>query len=110
MATAEHPIEECLVQLFGHLGVEQAHIAAGGNPTLTDWHGLATVHPERIASLTIVSPPIIDGSALADVASRLLAVAGDLAGTGSGAARLAAELPGASVHVLRGYEASHGPM
>jgi pimeloyl-ACP methyl ester carboxylesterase len=111
MMIAERPIEECMVELLGHLGIERAHIAAGGTPTLTDWHGLATRHPERIASLTVVSPPILDGSELAAIASRLLAVAGDQADTGQGAARLAADLPGVSLHSLRGYEAQpRGPM
>jgi SAM-dependent methyltransferase len=105
MTTSERPIEECLVDVLRSLGIERAHIAGGGNPTLTDWHGLATRHPERIASLIVVSPPILDGSALAGVASRLLAVAGDQADTGLGAARLAADLPSVLLHTLRGYEA-----
>jgi hypothetical protein len=105
MTTAERPIEECVVELLEHLGIERAHIAAGGAPTLTDWHGLAIRHPERIASLTVVSPPLLDGSELAAVASRLLVVAGDQADTGQGAVRLASDLPGVSLHSLRGYEA-----
>jgi SAM-dependent methyltransferase len=104
MTTAERLIEECLVELLGHLGIERAHIAAGGNPTLTDWHGLATRHPERIASLIVMSPPILDSSELAGVASRLLVVAGDQAETGQGAARLAAALPDVLVYSLRDYE------
>jgi SAM-dependent methyltransferase len=105
MMTAERPIEECVVELLEHLGIERAHFAAGGAPTLTDWYGLATRHPERIASLTVVSPPILDGSELAAVASRLLVVAGDQADTGQGALRLASDLPDVSLHSLRGYEA-----
>ena len=105
MRTAERPIEECLLELLDCLGIEQAHIAAGGNPTFTDWHGLATRYPERIASLTVVSPAILDGSELAGMASRLLVVAGDQADTGQGAARLAADLPGVLLHSLRDYEA-----
>ena len=105
MTTAERPIEECVVELLGHLGIERAHFAAGGAPTLTDWHGPATRHPERIASLTVVSPPILDSSELAAVASRLLVVAGHQADTGQGAVRLASDLPDVSLHSLRGYEA-----
>jgi hypothetical protein len=55
---AGRPIEACLLDLFRHLGIEQAHIAAGGPPPLMDWHRLATLHPERVASLT--SPPTLD--------------------------------------------------
>ena len=105
MTTTERPIEECVVELLGHLGIERAHFAAGGAPTLTDWHGLATRYPERIASLTVVSPPILDGGELAAVASRLLVVAGDQADTGQGAVRLASDLPDVSLHSLGGYEA-----
>ena len=105
MTTADRPIEECVVELLGHLGIERAHFAAGGAPTLTDWHGLAIRHPERIASLTVVSPPILDSSELAAVAARLLVVAGDQADTGQGAARLASDLPDVSLRSLRGYEA-----
>jgi SAM-dependent methyltransferase len=105
MTTTERPIEECVVEVLGHLGIERAHFAAGGAPTLTDWHGLAIRHPERIASLTVVSPPILDGGELAAIASRLLVVAGDQADTGQGAVRLATDLPDVSLHSMRGYEA-----
>jgi len=54
--TAARPIEDCVLDLFRHLGVEQAHIAAGGPPPLKDWHSLATLYPERVASLTVISP------------------------------------------------------
>jgi SAM-dependent methyltransferase len=101
----ERPIEECIVELLQHLGIERAHFAAGGNPTLTDWHGLAVNNPERIASLIVVSPPILDARELAAIGSRLLVVAGDQVGTGDGAVRLLASLPGVVVHSLRGYEA-----
>jgi hypothetical protein len=43
-----------LLDLFQTLGIEQAHIAAGGAPVLTDWHGLATHHVKQriLATLT----------------------------------------------------------
>jgi pimeloyl-ACP methyl ester carboxylesterase len=88
MATVDRPLEESVVELLDHFGIEQAHIAGGGNPTFTDWHGLAARYPERVASLTVVSPAILDSSTLAGMAARLLVVAGDQAGTGQGAARL----------------------
>ena len=53
------PVEECIVELFDHLGIEQAHFAAG-RLVRGDWHGLATKHPERIASLTLISPQLLD--------------------------------------------------
>jgi SAM-dependent methyltransferase len=65
---------------------------------------LATLHPERISSLTLISPPILDTATLAGLASRLLTVAGDQGQLARGAAKLLADLPSVSSHILRGYE------
>ena len=46
--TTARPVDELLVDLLQHLGIAQAHIAARDRP---DWLGLATSHPDRIASL-----------------------------------------------------------
>ena len=101
---AGRPIEACLLDLFRHLGIEQAHIAAGGPPPLMDWHSLATLHPERVASLTLISPPILDTAPLAGLASRILVVAGDQGALTQGAAKFANNLPNASAHILRSYD------
>jgi SAM-dependent methyltransferase len=101
---ATRGVEANLLDLFDILGIEQAHIAAGGPPVLTDWHGLATLHPERVASLTLPSPPILDTAELAGLASRLLVVAGDQGTAAQGATKLLADLPGAASHTLRGYD------
>ena len=85
-AAAVRPIEACLLDLFQHLGIERAHIAAGGSPPLRDWHSLATLHPERVASLTLISPPMLDTAPLAGLASRTLIVAGDRGSLAGGAA------------------------
>ena len=71
-----HPVEAHLVDLFEHLGIEKAHIAAG-RLGLTDWQGLATRHPDRVASLTLINPPILDAGQVRGLASRMLLVAGD---------------------------------
>src|SRR5215469_8468423 len=102
LATAR-AVEEHLVDLFRHLGIENAHIAAG-RLGLTDWQGLATRHPERIASLTLVNPPLLDLGPIRGLASRMLVVAGDHGPTAEGAGRLRAELPGLASHSLRGFE------
>src|SRR3954470_15890210 len=52
---SERAIEDCLVDLFQHLGVDRAHIAAG-QQVASDWLGLATRYAERVASLSLVSP------------------------------------------------------
>ncbi|HML09488.1 MAG TPA: methyltransferase domain-containing protein [Stellaceae bacterium] len=101
--TAPGGVEANLVELFQHLGIERAHIASGGPPAITDWQGLATSHPDRIASLIIPSPPLLDPTGLRAVADRLLIVAGDAGTSPLGANRLLAELPGAEAHFLRGY-------
>jgi SAM-dependent methyltransferase len=96
-------VEECIVELFDHLGIEQAHIAAG-RLVRGDWHGLATKHPERIASLTLISPQMLDPGELTSLAARMLAVAGDRGPTAEGTAKLLADLPNATSYILRGYE------
>jgi SAM-dependent methyltransferase len=97
------PVEACLVDLFGHLGIERAHIAAG-RLGLTDWQGVATRHPDRVASLTLINPPTLDAGHLPGLASRMLAVAGDRGSTAQGAVKMLADLPGAASYILRGFE------
>jgi ubiquinone/menaquinone biosynthesis C-methylase UbiE len=105
MATAAIPrIDANLLELFQTLGIERAHIAAGGPPIFTDWHGLATRHPERVASLTLPSPPILDTGELRGLASRLLVLAGDQGTSAQGAIRLLADLPEAALYLLQGYD------
>jgi len=55
---AARPVEACLIDLFQHLGLGAAHIVAG-RLGITDWQGLATRHADRIASLTLINPPIL---------------------------------------------------
>jgi hypothetical protein len=93
-----------LLELFQTLGIERAHIAAGGPPVITDWQGLAIHHPDRIASFILPSPPILNTVELAAVASRLLVIAGDQGTSPQGANKLLAELSGVSSHFLRDYD------
>jgi SAM-dependent methyltransferase len=102
--TAARPIEARLLDLFRHLEIERAHIAAGGPPPLKDWHTLATLHSERVASLTLISPPNVDSAPLTGLASRMLVFAGDHGRLARGAAELTANLSSVSAHILRGYE------
>src|SRR5919199_1454007 len=74
MTEVECPVEERLLQLLQHLGIERAHVAARGGG---DWGGLAARHPDCIASLTLICPRGMDPSALASLAPRLLVLAGD---------------------------------
>ena len=68
------PIEACLIDLFRHLGIERAHIAAGAQGG-GDWPGLATHFAERVATLSLVSPrPMPE---LGSLQCPLLVLAGD---------------------------------
>jgi SAM-dependent methyltransferase len=96
----DRPIEACLAELFDHLGIESAHFAGRGS---ADLQGFASRHPERIASLTLLCPAVLDTATLAPLARRLLVVAGD---HGPGARRVQAglaELPEAKRVVLDDY-------
>ena len=96
------PLEESLVDLFQHLGIDRAHFVAG-QLVPADWVGLAARYPKRLASLTLVSPrpgrPELDA-----LGSRLMVLAGDAGPGAQGPARLLGELTQARALVLRGYE------
>lgn len=94
-------VEDRLIELFQALGIAQAHVAAG-QLVVSDWLGLATGYPERVASLVLVSPR--PRSELDGLESRLLVVAGDKGLSARGPAELLAHLPGAAAHILRDYE------
>ena len=96
------PLETALVDLFQHLGIGRAHFAAG-QLVPTDWIGLAARYPERIASLTLVSPRVRRPE-LESLGPRLMVLAGDAGPSGQGSARLLAELTQAQSLVLRDYE------
>jgi SAM-dependent methyltransferase len=67
-------IEERIIQVLQHLGVEKAHFAAR---MTQDWAGLATSYPEVISSLTLVCQTSIDPDPLQNLAARLLVVVPD---------------------------------
>ena len=52
---SQRAVEDCLIDVFQNLGIDRAHIAAG-QQVAADWLGLATRYPERVASLSLVSP------------------------------------------------------
>jgi ubiquinone/menaquinone biosynthesis C-methylase UbiE len=94
----ERPIEERIVQVLQHLGIAQAHIAAR---VPGDWQGLATTHPESIASLTLVCPQGMEPNILGPLASRLLVISGDQGRPTERARRVVMNLPEATLHILR---------
>jgi hypothetical protein len=92
-----------LIELFEYLGIERAHVAAG-QLVRSDWLGLATVHSERVASLSLISPQILDPGELGGLVSRLLVVSGDQGPTAEGTVKLLKDLPKVTSHILRRYE------
>ena len=100
MAEVECPVEERLVQLFQHLGIARAHIAARGGG---DWGGLATRHPDCIASLSLICPRGMDPGALAALAPRLLVFAGDQGRPDALVRQAVAHLQEATLITLRDY-------
>src|SRR5712691_5257335 len=94
------PLEACLAALLDQLGIAGVHFAGRGS---ADLQGFASRHPERIASLTLLCPAVLDTATLAPLSKRLLVVTGD---HGPGARRVRAglvELPEATTVVLDDY-------
>jgi SAM-dependent methyltransferase len=83
----DRPLEACLAELLDHLGIASAHFA--GRST-EDVQGFASRHPQRMASLTLLCPTVLDARTLAPLGGRLLVVTGD---HGPGARRVRARLP-----------------
>ncbi len=97
---AELPVEERILQLLHHLGIQQAHFAAS---TPGDWQGLVTAYPEVISSLTLVSPRVIDPGALENLAPRLLVFNGDRGDSAEALQRSMVSLPEATLVALPDY-------
>ena len=101
MATAtEIPVEKRIIQVLRHLGITKAHFAARG---AGDWSGLATVHPEVIASLMLVCPQDFDPGALAAISSRLLVLNSEEGPAADMVRRNLEALPEAKMITLSGY-------
>ncbi|MDE3160882.1 MAG: hypothetical protein KGM92_19110 [Acidobacteriota bacterium] len=96
----EPVVETCVAELLDHLTIARAHFAGR---SLADLQGFIATHPERIASLTLVCPTVLNPRSLAPLGARLLVVTGD---HGLGARRVRAvlpDLPEATALVLDDY-------
>ena len=94
------PVEASIAELLDDFGIAAAHFAGR---SAADLQGFAARHAERIASLTLLCPAVLDTPTLAPLAGRLLVVTGD---HGPGARRVEAglpDLPQASAVVLGDY-------
>ena len=93
-------IEQEILSLLEHLGIEKAHFGAR---VPRDWQSLVKTHPEAVASLSLLCPRSVDPGALAILDSRLLVIAGDQ-GDDAGAVRRGMEnLPHATSVALENY-------
>src|SRR5262245_5576588 len=100
MTAVELPVEERLWQIFQHLGIEHAHVAARGGG---DWGGLVVRHPDCIASLTLICPRGMDPSTLDTLAPRLLVLAGDQGRPDEIVRQAVGNLQAATLITLRDY-------
>ena len=89
--TAQHDdapsVGACLAELLDQLRIATAHFAGRGS---ADLKGFLAQHLERVASLTVLCPAVLDTRTLAVLGERLLVVTGD---RGPGARRVRAGLP-----------------
>ncbi|MGE5820753.1 MAG: class I SAM-dependent methyltransferase [Deltaproteobacteria bacterium] len=97
------PLEERLVGLFRHLGIERAHIAAC---MPRDWEGLLLRYPQFISSLTLICPMGINCSALGANPPPLLCITGDAGRSAEDTQRALANVTGAKLILLRNFFSS----
>src|SRR4029453_14378270 len=94
------PVEERILQLLQHLGIDQAHFA-GRTPA--DWTGLATTYPAVFSSFTLVGPGVIAPDTGSRLASRLLVFTGDREASAERVRRVVENLPDARLVRFRDY-------
>jgi SAM-dependent methyltransferase len=97
-------IVERLASLMQHLQLEAACFATQIPGDIAD---LAAQFPERVTGLVLCVPTRLDTRAFADVAPRLLIIAGEAGLSAETSRHVLAQLPGAQEHILPGYNA-HG--
>ena len=68
------PVEQRIIRLLQHLGIQQAHFAAR---TPLDWTGLASNYPGVFSSFTLLGPTGFEPHTIGNLAARLLVVNGD---------------------------------
>jgi SAM-dependent methyltransferase len=93
---------ERLIALMEHLHIETAYF---GTPIPRDISGMAAQHPERLAGVVLCVPSRLDPVPFADIADRVLMIAGERGPAADATARAAVRLPAAERSVLPRYEA-----
>jgi ubiquinone/menaquinone biosynthesis C-methylase UbiE len=99
-AQASHAVEERIIHLLRHLGIERAHFAGCMS---RDVAGLAASHPDAVSSLILISPWGMNVGALRPLSSRLLVITGDQGQVAEEVHRAVASIPGTTLVNLRDY-------
>lgn len=98
--TTDRPLEQRLIELLRHLGLERAHFAAC---MPRDWVGLLTHAKPAVASLTLICPMGIGLDPLGAIPPPVLIVTGDQGRGGVDAMRDAKKIAGARTLILENY-------
>jgi SAM-dependent methyltransferase len=93
---------ERLIALMDHLGLETAHFATAIPRDISE---LVAEHPERVVGIVLCVPSRLDPAPFAEVADRILMIAGERGPAAATTATAVARLPGADRSVLAGYDA-----
>ncbi len=91
-----------LLALWDHLGLTVAHVAT---QMAGDIAGIVQAAPQRLGGVVLCVPSRLDPAPFVSVAGRTVLIAGQHGLTASVTAAALARLPGASRHVLTGYDA-----
>ncbi len=89
-----------IIEVLDRLGIERAHFAGALIP---DWIDLVSVYPERISSLTLICPELIDAAKLEPVAEKTLIITGDQPPAGERVLQSLSQMPAVHSLALEGY-------
>jgi SAM-dependent methyltransferase len=100
-ADIDVPVEERILQLLRHLGLQSAHFAAR---EFQEFDSLARVHPEIVASLTLAFPPrTLKTDALRPLSPRLLCFYGGKGPNAAAVRQSLDDLPGVTQREFKNY-------
>ncbi len=102
MSSDEFSTADRIAAVLDHLGLEKVHVAACMSG---DWGELVSRHPDRIRSLTVVTPHLNKGvpAHLDSFAAPVLVITGDQGAPAERARDLSVRFRQGNLHVLRGY-------
>ena len=94
-------VEDRILQVLKKLGIEKTHVA--GRLTM-DWRGLATNHPNKVSSLSLICPNAgIEPDILSTLGSRICVLVGDTGPASSSLREVTTKLPEATIDTLENY-------